>query len=56
MNIYILGGTHMDGADDRILEYNQVVEGWQEIGSMNEARWGQGMSVVALEDYAAWCN
>ena len=46
----------MDGADDRILEYNQVVEEWQEIGSMNEARWGQGMSVVALEDYEAWCN
>ena len=53
---YILGGVDFTSPSDNILEFNQEKEEWKKIGSMKEARWGQGMAVVALKDYAAWCN
>ena len=52
----ILGGVDFTSPSDQILEFNQEKEEWNKIGSMKEARWGQGMAVVALKDYAAWCN
>ena len=54
--IYILGGVDNSSPSKSILEFDPEKEEWQKIGSMKEARWGLGMTVVTFADYAAWCN
>ena len=50
-----LGGY--DGSPrNNILEYNPETETWQEVGTMKEARDGHAVTIVSLEDYAAWCE
>ena len=46
----------MGGPRNEISEYDPGTETWQEIGTMKEARSKHAVTVVSLEDYAAWCE
>ena len=42
--------------NNRILEYNQETEDWEEVGAMKEARAAHGLAAVSYKDYAKWCE
>ena len=51
-----LGGYDGSSRRSNILEYNPGTERWQDIGTMKEARSNHAVTIVSLEDYAAWCE
>ena len=55
MHYFFIGGD--DGnARDNILEYDPETKEWTEVGTMKEARYGQGVSVVEYSDFADFCS
>ena len=53
-NISFSGGIN-GTSNNNILEFNQIDEEWQKIGSMMEKRVNHGVSVVKYEDFSEWC-
>ena len=51
----ILGGIN-GTSNNNILEFNQIDEEWQKIGSVMKKRVNHGVSVVKYEDFSEWCN
>ena len=56
--IFLPGYESYDGSSHRndILEYNPETETWQDIDTMEETRSNHAVTIVSLEDYAAWCE
>jgi len=54
--VLLFGGFDGYNIKNSILEYNQETEKWFEIGSMRTGRYGHGVSVVSLDEYARWCH
>ena len=55
MHYFFIGGFDWN-ARANILEYDPETEEWTEIGTMKEARYAQGVSVVEYSDFADFCK
>ena len=51
-----LGGYDGSNELDTIMEFNPVDEEWTQVGTMQEKRGWHGLTIVAWEDFAPWCE